>query len=298
LADYTPQELYALIDLARALKRERREGAARPLLQGKSLAMIFEKSSTRTRVAFEAGMYQLGGTTLFLNRSDLQLGRGEPVRDTARVLSRMVDGVMIRTFAHETAEELARYSAVPVINGLTDRFHPTQILADLMTIVEYRGGLKGLKLVFVGDGNNVAHSLLLGGAKAGMHVTVACPPGYEPAAGVLELARAVGGETGAKIMVTHDAGEAAAGADILYTDVWASMGEESRAEEKEKQFARFQLNAELVRRAAPDALVMHCLPAKRGKEITDEVMEGPQSVVFDEAENRLHAHKAILASLL
>jgi ornithine carbamoyltransferase len=298
LGDYTLEEIQTLIQAGLTLKKQRKEGVAHPLLAGKTLGMIFEKNSTRTRVAFEVGMYQLGGHALCLNSGDLQLSRGEPPADTVRVLSRMVDGVMIRTFGHETVEEMARYSGVPVINGLTDRFHPTQILADLMTITEYRHNLAGLRLVFVGDGNNVAHSLMIGGAKVGMHVTIACPEDYAPDAGVLEHARQIGADTGADISVEHDARRAATDADILYTDVWASMGEEGYAAEKEKSFARFQLNAELLRHARPDALVMHCLPAKRGKEITADVLEGPQSVVFDEAENRLHAHKAILACLL
>jgi ornithine carbamoyltransferase len=298
LADYTTAEIEYLIQLARDLKDKQKTGVAHPLLAGQTLAMIFEKSSTRTRVAFEVGMYQLGGRALFLSSNDLQLGRGEPLADTARVLSRMVDGIMIRTFGHDIAEEMARYATVPVINGLTDRFHPTQILADLVTITEHKGRIAGLQLVFVGDGNNVAHSLMLGGAKTGMHVTVACPEAYAPDQEILRLAQEIGAATGARIAVSHDVFTAAEGADILYTDVWASMGEESYAKEKEQQFQHFQINADLLQKAAPDALVMHCLPAKRGKEITDEVLEGAQQVIFDEAENRLHAHKAILAALL
>ena len=298
LHDFTPDEVMGLVALGLDLKAKQKAGIPHPYLQGKTLGMIFEKSSTRTRLAFEVGMYQLGGHALFLSPRDIQLGRGETIADTARVLSRMVDGIMIRTFGHDIVEEMAKWADVPVINALTDLLHPTQVVADLMTIREHRGVIKGQKLVFVGDGNNMAHSLLFGGAKTGMHVTVACPEGYEPNAEVLAKAKKDAEETGAVISVSHDPFEAAKDADILYTDVWASMGEEAQAEEKESHFKQYQINAELLAAAKADALVLHCLPAKRGKEITEDVLEGPHSVVFDEAENRLHAHKAILAALL
>ncbi len=298
LHDFTPDEITGLVELGLDLKAKQKAGIPHPYLQGKTLGMIFEKSSTRTRLAFEVGMYQLGGHALFLSPRDIQLGRGETIADTARVLSRMVDGIMIRTFGHDIVEEMAKWADVPVINALTDLLHPTQVVADLMTIREHRGVIKGQKLVFVGDGNNMAHSLLFGGAKTGMHVTVACPEGYEPNAEVLAKAKKDAEATGAVISVSHDPFEAAKDADILYTDVWASMGEEAQAEEKESHFKQYQINAELLAAAKADALVLHCLPAKRGKEITEDVLEGPHSAVFDEAENRLHAHKAILAALL
>lgn len=298
LHDFTPDEVMGLVALGLDLKAKQKAGIPHPYLQGKTLGMIFEKSSTRTRLAFEVGMYQLGGHALFLSPRDIQLGRGETIADTARVLSRMVDGIMIRTFGHDIVEEMAKWADVPVINALTDLLHPTQVVADLMTIWEHRGVIKGQKLVFVGDGNNMAHSLLFGGAKTGMHVTVACPEGYEPNAEVLAKAKKDAEATGAVITVSHDPFEAAKDADILYTDVWASMGEEAQAEEKESHFKKYQINAELLAAAKADALVLHCLPAKRGKEITEDVLEGPHSAVFDEAENRLHAHKAILAALL
>ncbi len=298
LHDFTPEEVMGLVQFGLELKAKQKAGIPHPYLQGKTLGMIFEKSSTRTRLAFETGMYQLGGHALFLSPRDIQLGRGETVADTARVMSRMLDGIMIRTFGHEIVMEMARWSDVPVINALTDLLHPTQVVADLMTIIEHMGRTKDLKLSFIGDGNNMAHSLLFGGAKSGMHVTVACPKGYEPNAEVLQNARADAEETGAVLSVTEEPFEAVNDADILYTDVWASMGEEDQAEEKESHFKPYQINAALLAAAKPDAMVLHCLPAKRGKEITEEVLEGPQSFVFDEAENRLHAHKAILAALL
>lgn len=298
LHDFTPEEVLGLVHLGMDLKAKQKAGIPHPYLQGKTLGMIFEKSSTRTRLAFEVGMYQLGGHALFLSPRDIQLGRGETTADTARVMSRMLDGIMIRTFGHEQVVEMARWADVPVINALTDLLHPTQVVADLITILEHKGTLKGLKLAFIGDGNNMAHSLLFGGAKTGMNVTVACPKGYEPDAGVMEKALADAQQTGAVLSVTDDPVEAAEGADILYTDVWASMGEEAQAEEKESHFKKYQINAQLIEAAKDDVMVLHCLPAKRGKEITEEVLEGPHSFVFDEAENRLHAHKAILAALL
>ncbi|HZK42925.1 MAG TPA: ornithine carbamoyltransferase [Syntrophomonadaceae bacterium] len=293
--DYTVDEVKYILQTSHKLKELKKNGVTHHYLKGKTLGMIFQKSSTRTRVAFEVGMYQLGGNSLFLNPRDIQLGRGESIADTARVLSRMLDGIMIRTFAHEEIIELAEWADIPIINGLTDLLHPTQIIADLMTIEEYKGKLAGLKCVYVGDGNNVAHSLLFGGAKVGMDVVIACPEGFEPDQEVLKLAQTDAKETGANLSVVHDLEEACLGADVVYTDVWASMGEEAEAEDKEKRFALYQVNRELMGYADKDAIVLHCLPAKRGKEITDEIIDGPQSVVFDEAENRLHAHKAIMA---
>lgn len=295
LHDFTREEIGMMIDVAIGLKKELKAGIPHPILAGKTLGMIFQKSSTRTRVAFEVGMYQLGGHALFLSPRDIQLGRGETVKDTALVLSRMLDGIMIRTFSHDEVLELAHWASIPVINGLTDLLHPTQVLADLQTITEYKGGVEGVKLAYIGDGNNMAHSLLFGGAKMGMHVSIACPKGYEPDGNILRLAEEDARQTGAKLAVVEDPFEAAAGADVLYTDVWASMGQESEAPEKEQHFSKYQINSKLMSAAHKDAMVLHCLPAKRGKEITDEVIDGPQSAVFDEAENRLHAHKAIMA---
>lgn len=298
LQDFSPDEVAYILEVGADLKRKQKQGIPHPVLAGKTLGMIFQKASTRTRVAFEVGMYQLGGHALFLSPRDIQLGRGETVKDTALVLARMLDGIMIRTFDHDEVLELARWADVPVINGLTDLLHPTQVIGDLMTVIEHKGPVKGLKLAFVGDGNNVAHELLFGGAKTGMHVTVASPPGFAVDPGILEAARQAAKETGAILQVAEDPREAVSGADAVYTDVWASMGQEDQAEEKEKAFWPYQVNSQLLALANPGAVVLHCLPAKRGKEITDEVMDGPQSVVFDEAENRLHAHKAIMALVM
>lgn len=298
LHDFSREEIYTILEVGRELKQRQKNGIPHPLLAGKTLGMIFQKSSTRTRVAFEVGMFQLGGHALFLNPRDIQLGRGETIKDTAQVLSRMLDGIMIRTFSHAEVLELAEAASIPIINGLTDLLHPTQILGDYLTILERKGRLEGLKCVFVGDGNNVAHSLLLGGAKVGMHVTIACPSGYEPNQKIIELAQESARESGAHIEIMTDPFQAVQNADILYTDVWASMGEEAQAEEKEKKFRQYQINSRLLKAAKPDTMVMHCLPAKRGKEITDEVIDGPQSVVWDEAENRLHIHKAIMAVVM
>ncbi|MGI6450456.1 MAG: ornithine carbamoyltransferase [Desulfitobacteriia bacterium] len=298
LQDFTAAEISQMIDVALELKAEVKAGIAHPVLQGKTLAMIFTKSSTRTRVSFEVGIYQLGGTGLFLSSRDIQLGRGEPIADTARVLSRMVDGIMIRTFSHQEVLDLARYSTVPVINGLTDYLHPTQVLADLMTIKEYKGKLKGLKLTYIGDGNNMAHSLLLGGTKMGMHIVIASPQGYQPAPEIVELATENAALSGGSATILEDPRLAARDADILYTDVWASMGQEGESEVRKKAFAGYQINRELLKLAQPEAIVLHCLPAHRGEEITAEVIEGPQSVVFEEAENRLHAHKAVMALVM
>ncbi|MDD4801651.1 MAG: ornithine carbamoyltransferase [Syntrophomonas sp.] len=296
--DFSEAEVAYILAVGLQLKQERKKGIAHPLLAGKTLGMIFQKSSTRTRVAFEVGMYQLGGHALFLSPRDIQIGRGETIKDTSQVLSRMVDGIMIRTFDHEEVMGMACWSSVPVINGLTDLLHPTQVIGDMMTILEHKGRLRGLKLAFIGDGNNVANSLLFGGAKVGMDVTIACPAGFEPDQEILKLARQDAAETGASLKVVESPWEAVNGADVIYTDVWASMGQEQEAEEKERKFAEYQVNKSLLSKAASDAVVLHCLPAKRGKEITDEVMDGPQSVVFDEAENRLHAHKAIMALVM
>jgi ornithine carbamoyltransferase len=267
-------------------------------LKGKTLAMIFEKSSTRTRVSFETGMYQLGGLGMYFSSRDLQIGRGETIHDTAKVLSRYVDGIMARTFAYQTILDLAKYASVPVINGLTDYDHPCQVLADLFTIYEKKGSLKGLTLTYVGDGNNVLHSLIQGCVKVGMNIIYASPSGYKPLESVVEEAKVVAETTGSAITTTDDSVEAVRNTDVIYTDVWVSMGQE---EEKTKRLAdlkRYQLNSELLSKAKKDVLVMHCLPAHRGEEITDEVMDGPNSIVFDEAENRLHTQKAIMKLLM
>ncbi len=298
LHDFNAGDIQYILEVGAHLKNLQKNGIPHSYLAGKTLGMIFQKSSTRTRVAFEVGMYQLGGHALFLSPRDIQLGRGETVKDTAQVLGRMLDGIMIRTFDHEEVIELAKWSGIPVINGLTDLLHPTQVIGDMMTIKEHKGTLKGLKLAYIGDGNNVAHSLLFGGAKVGMDVVIAAPDGFGPDARILELARQDAQASGAVLSVVKDPAEAAQGADVLYTDVWASMGQEENAAEKEQQFKDYQINQQLLKLAKPDAIVLHCLPAKRGKEITDEVMDGPQSKVFDEAENRLHAHKAIMTVLM
>lgn len=298
LKDYTKDEIMALIDLAVELKGYHKQGIRKDILAGKTLAMIFQKSSTRTRVSFEAGMYQLGGMAHFLSTQDLQMGRGEPISDTARVLSRYVDGILIRTYEQKEVEELAHYAEVPVINGLTDLYHPTQALADMLTIYEHKGKLAGIKLAYIGDGNNMVHSLMIAGAKLGMEVRVATPKGYEPKKEIVEMAKMFAQENNGKIILDNSPEIVAQDADVLYTDVWASMGQEKEAEIRKNHFQGFQINAKILELADNGAIVMHCLPAHRGEEITHEVMEGPQSVVFDEAENRLHAQKAILAALL
>lgn len=294
LSDFSPAEIDYLINLAMELKDLQRKGEPHYFLRGKVLAMIFEKNSTRTRVSFETGIYQLGGQGLFLSSRDLQLGRGETIYDTARVLSRYVQGIMIRTFSHEQVEELAEAADVPVINGLTDLLHPCQVLADLMTIKEKKGRLEGIKVAYIGDGNNVANSLINGCTKMNMEIRVATPLGYEPDANVVEAAK----ENAGNVILTQDVEEAAKGVDVLYTDVWASMGQEEEQAERQKVFAEYQINSKVLSLAKKDAIVMHCLPAHRGEEITAEVIDGPQSVVFDEAENRLHAQKAIMASIM
>jgi len=298
LDDLSAQDIAGLFELAADLKNKRRNGILHPHLSGKTLAMIFEKPSLRTRVTFEAGMTQLGGHAIYLTPADIRLGQRETVQDAARNLARWVDGIVARTFSHQMVERLASYSRIPVINGLTDSHHPVQILCDLFTLWEKRGRVKGLRVVFVGDGNNVCHSWLEGAAKFGLHFTLACPKGYDPDAGLLTRAQTQASESGATLTVTHDPAAAARGADVLYTDVWTSMGQEEDRARRLKDFQGFQVDDRLVGLAAPDVLVMHCLPAHRGEEITDEVMDGPHSIVFDEAENRLHMQKAILVRLL
>ncbi len=293
LGDLSKEEILDLLGLADQLKFERRNNIPHPLLAGKTLGMIFQKSSTRTRVSFEAGMYQLGGNALFLSSRDLQIGRGEPVQDTARVLSRYLDAIMIRTYAQSEVEDLARYGTIPIINGLTDYAHPCQVLADLQTIREYKGTLQGRKLAFIGDGNNMANSLIVGCIKTGMSVAVGCPKGYTPDADIVRWARENG-----DVLITDDIFEAAKDADAVYTDVWASMGMEEEADRRRRDFAGFQVNSRLMAVARPDAIVLHCLPAHRGEEITDEILEKYAASIFDEAENRLHAQKAVLVRLM
>ena len=295
LADLTKEEIEQILKTSEFLKLQSLRGQEHPLLKGKTLAMIFEKPSTRTRVSFEVGIWQLGGYALYLSASDLQLGRGETVADTARVLSRYVDGIMARVFAHQTILDLVKYSTVPVINGLSDFTHPCQGLADLFTIYEKKGQLSGLKLAYVGDGNNVAHSLIYGCSKVGIDIAVASPKGYEPNPKVVSEGREEARKRGRVVTVTNDPVEAILGADIVYTDVWASMGKEKEHEERVKVFKPYQVNAELVKRAKQDYIFMHCLPAHRGEEVTDDVADSKNSVIFDQAENRLHTQKALMA---
>ena len=296
--DITCEEFQYLMDLALKLKQEHKAGVKHTMLEGKTLGMIFTKSSTRTRISFEVGMYQLGGHPMYLNANDMQLGRGESIYDTANVMSRFVDGIMIRTFDHQDVLDLAKYGSVPVINALTDHLHPCQAMADLMTVYEHKGALKGLKLAYVGDGNNVAHSLLYACAKAGMHMSVATPEGYECDAEVVANAKADAKETGAQIVTTHDPIEAMKDADVVCTDTWTSMGQEAEKAERVKVFRDYQVNKELFAHAKDDAIFIHCLPAYRGYEVTEDIIDGPMSVIFDEAENRLHAQKAILVALM
>lgn len=294
LHDWSSEDIEKALTLAARLKKEQKAGIPHPLLAGKTLGMIFTKSSTRTRVSFEVGMYQLGGNALFLSSNDIQLGRGESIYDTANVLSRFLDGIMIRTFRQEDVEDLARYGSIPVINGLTDLLHPCQVLADLLTIKEHCGSLAGKKLAYVGDGNNMAHSLLYGGAKMGMEVAVATPAVYRCDETVVKNAIEDAKAAGAKIVITEDPAEAVKNADAVYTDTWVSMGQESQKEEKIKAFSPYQVNGKLFSLAKPEAVFLHCLPAYRGMEVTEEVIDGPNSVIFDEAENRLHAQKAVM----
>jgi len=298
LADFSAEQIKWLLAHALTLKKMQKEGKPHPYLAGKVLGMIFEKPSTRTRVSFEAGMIQLGGQAIFLGKQDIQLSRGESLYDTAQVLSRYVDGVMIRTFSHEGLIAFAEAASVPVINGLTDSHHPAQVLADLLTILEHKGRLAGLKLAYVGDGNNVAHSLIEGAAKVGMHIAVASPKGYEPDADIVDGAKQVAEETGSQVHIIRDPREAVQGADVVVTDVWASMGQEAEEEERRNIFQPYQVNETLCQLAKPDYIFLHCLPAHRGEEVTAEIIDGPHSVVFDEAENRLHAQKALLHVLL
>lgn len=296
--DLSVDEIYQILDFTKILKAKQKAGEPHQLLKGKTLGMIFQKSSTRTRVSFEVGMYQLGGSALFLSSNDLQIGRGEPVKDTGRVLSRYLDGIMIRTFSHLEVEELAEYSSIPVINALTDLLHPCQAMADIFTAIEYKGDLKGRKLCYIGDGNNMVNSLLHICAKVGMDISVATPPNYAPDATIVEQAVAAAKTSGSKISILDDPFAAAQDADVLYTDVWASMGKEGEQAIRKQAFAGFQINSTIMQVAKKDAIVMHCLPAHRGEEITEDVLEGPNSVVFVEAENRLHVQKAIMALLM
>ena len=293
LLDHSCDEITALLNLADQLKYENKHNITHHHLAGKTLAMIFTKSSTRTRVSFETGMYQLGGFPMFLSGNDLQLGRGEPIADTARVLSRYVNGIMIRTFKQQDVEDLATYGSIPIINGLTDFAHPCQVLADLMTIREHKGRLDGIKLCYIGDGNNMANSLIVGGLKTGMKVSIGTPKAYQPDKTVLDFA-----EGNPNFTLTDDIFEAAADADVIYTDVWASMGQEGEAEERKKVFKGYHVGRELVAVAKPDVMLQHCLPAHRGEEISDEMFEAHANEIFDEAENRLHAQKAVLLTLM
>lgn len=298
LTDFTKGEIEHLVMFGLELKQKLKKGIPFRPLSGKILGMIFEKSSTRTRVSFEVAMLQLGGHALFLNKNDIQLGRGETVADTAKVLSSYLDGILMRTDSQDKLIELAANSNVPIINGLSDLYHPTQAIADFMTIYEKKGKLKGIKLTYVGDGNNVAHSLMIGGAKLSMDIVIATPKGYEPMEQMVKLAMAEAEKQGCKIVITNDVKEAVKDADVVYTDVWTSMGQEAENELRLNKFQDYQVNNELISTAKSDYIFMHCLPAHRGEEVTADVIDGVNSVVFDEAENRLHAHKAILATFL
>lgn len=293
LMDLSKEEICSILNTADQLKYEKKHGIEHKRLAGKTLGMIFQKSSTRTRVSFEVGMYDLSGSALFLSSHDLQIGRGEPVEDTARVLSRYLDGIMIRTYRQDEVEKLAEYGSIPVINGLTDYCHPCQVLADLMTIREYKGSIPGNQLTYIGDGNNMANSLIVGGIKLGMKVNIACPKAYRPDAEIMKWAAENGDFT-----CTENILEAAENADVLYTDVWASMGQESEAAERQKVFKNYQINENVIAVAKRDAIVQHCLPAHRGEEITAEVFEAHAAEIFDEAENRLHVQKAVLVKCL
>ena len=293
LLDWSKEEIISTLDLADRLKDEKKKGIRHPILEGKTLGMIFEKSSTRTRVSFEVGMYELGGQALFLSSKELQIGRGEPVEDTARVLSRFLDGIMIRTFEQAEVEALAEYGSIPIINGLTDFCHPCQVLADLQTIREHKGSLEGKKLCYIGDGNNMANSLIVGGIKTGMKVAIACPKDYQPDTEIMKWAAENG-----DFLCTDNILEAAAGSDVLYTDVWASMGQEGEAEERKKIFKDYQINDSVVAVSNEGVMVLHCLPAHREEEITAKVFEEHANEIFDEAENRLHAQKAVLVKCM
>lgn len=294
MLDLSKEEILDILNLADQLKYENKNGIEHHILKGKTLGMIFQKSSTRTRVSFETGMYQLGGQALFLSNRDLQIGRGEPVQDTARVLSRYLDGIMIRTFEQKEVEDLAKYGSIPIINGLTDFCHPCQVLADLMTIREFKGRFEGLKMCYIGDGNNMANSLIVGGLKVGMEVSIACPKDYQPAAEVLEFAKGYGD----KFSMTDVPLEAAKDADVLFTDVWTSMGEEAETEKRKIAFKGYQINDDVMAVAKADAMVQHCLPAHREEEITEKVFEAHANEIFEEAENRLHAQKAVMVKVM
>lgn len=294
MLDLSKEEILDILNLADQLKYENKNGIEHHILKGKTLGMIFQKSSTRTRVSFETGMYQLGGQALFLSNRDLQIGRGEPVQDTARVLSRYLDGIMIRTFEQKEVEDLAKYGSIPVINGLTDFCHPCQVLADLMTIREFKGRFEGLKMCYIGDGNNMANSLIVGGLKVGMEVSIACPKDYQPAAEVLEFAKGYGD----MFSMTDVPLEAAKDADVLFTDVWTSMGEEAETEKRKIAFKGYQINDDIMAVAKADAMVQHCLPAHREEEITEKVFEAHANEIFEEAENRLHAQKAVMVKVM
>ena len=298
LHDLTPEEVEDLLNLGIKLKAEQKAGREHHILKGKTLGMIFTKSSTRTRISFEVGMTQLGGYPLFLSSNDIQLGRGETIYDTAKVMERMLDGIMIRTYSHQDVLDLAKHADIPVINALTDLLHPCQVLADLMTAYEHKGKLKGLKLAYIGDGNNMAHSLMYGCAKAGLDCAVATPDGYRCDADVVANAKDDFKKYGSELILTNDPKEAIKDADVVYTDTWVSMGMEAEKEERQRVFMPYQVNGELFKLAAPDAVFMHCLPAYRGFEVTDDVIDGPQSIIFDEAENRLHAQKAVMVRLM
>ncbi len=299
LGGITEDELWRIFGRAKELKEKHKKGERYTPLSGRTLAMIFEKSSTRTRVSFEAGMNQMGGHAIFLSPADTQISRGEEIKDTARALSRYVDAIMVRTFSQKTVEEMAHWASVPVINGLTDLHHPCQALADLFTVQETLGALRCLKIAYIGDGNNMANSLIEGAVRAGMNICLACPEGYDPDPGVLAKYKDVKNRQDlSRVEVVRDPVEAAKGANVIYTDVWASMGQESEKDKRAKAFRRYQVNDKLIAVARPDVLVMHCLPAHRGEEITDEALEGSHSVVFDQAENRLHVQKALLDILI
>ena len=298
IADLTLEEIYEIFDVSKSLKEKKYTGESHRLLEGKTLGMIFTKRSTRTRVSFEVGIYQLGGIGLYFGPNDLQLGTSESIEDTAKVLARYLDGIMIRTFAHSDVTELAKYANIPVINGLTDLLHPCQVLTDLFTVLEKKRKLQGLKLAYIGDGNNMAHSLLNGCSKVGMDIAIASPSGYKPDKEIVENAKKFAKYMGSKVEIIEDPVAAVKNADIVYTDVWASMGQEAEAAERRKKFVKYQVNPKLVKNAKDDYLFMHCLPAHRGDEVVNEVADSINSVIFDEAENRLHVQKAIMALVM
>lgn len=298
IADLTLEEIYEIFDVAKTLKQKLYTGELHKVLEGKTLGMIFTKRSTRTRVSFETGIYQLGGIGMYFGPNDLQIGTSESISDTAKVLSRYLNGIMIRTFAHTDVTELAKYASIPVINGLTDLLHPCQVLTDLFTVLEKKRKLEGLKLAYIGDGNNMAHSLLNGCSKVGMNISIASPSGYKPDKEIVENAKLFAKYMGSKVEILDDPVQAVKNADVVYTDVWASMGQEAEAADRKMKFAKFQVNPKLVKNAKDDYLFMHCLPAHRGDEVVDEVADSPNSIIFDEAENRLHVQKAIMVLVM